>query len=418
MSAVLARMGALSPAWRLALILGLALGLRLIWAALIPVEPVSDSNAYDNFARNIALHGVYGWTPEEPSAFWAVGPSAIYGLGYWLFGVDYGVVVALNVAASLAIVWLLHHLGRIYHSDTAGQIAALAFALWPLTIQFTTVLSSELFFMALSLGGLAAWEQTKRDGRWVWWLVAGVLWAGASYVRPIALLLPITLAMAEVLRGSLSLRRALAGMVGTLVVMAMLIAPWSYRNTQLMGAPVLISTNFGVNFWMGNNPETTGGFQDPGPEFGRMDELVRAKILKDEAMAYIKAEPGAFVQRTLWKAVKLHERETIGVAWNERALWRLGGDPLLFATKVISTLYWYVMLLGGLIGMIWMIRRGPWLAGLFATPVIIWAYFTAVHAVIVIGDRYHMPAIPFIALLGAWAVAEFLDRRTRDDGVS
>lgn len=417
MTAVLEeRRAAASSAWRLVLILVLAAAVRLIWATLIPVEPVSDGFAYHTFASNIALHGVYGWTPDEPSAYWAVGPAAIYGAGYWLFGVDLNVVVVLNITASMATVWLLHHLGRVYYGNLAGQIAALAFALWPMTIQFTTVLSSELFFICLSLAGLAAWERARdRDAGpgWVWLLFAGAFWAAASYVRPIALLLPITLFMAEILRGSPTLRRAVIAMVATLAVMAVLIAPWSYRNTQLMGAPVLLSTNFGVNFWMGNNPETTGGFQDPGQEFGKMGELERGRILQDEAMAYIRAEPWAFVQRTLIKAARLHERETMGIAWNEKSLWRLGGDTLVFTAKVVSTLYWHLMLAGGLIGMVWLIRRGPGLAGLFATPVVLWAYFTAVHAVIVIGDRYHMPAIPFIALLGAWAMAEFLARRKK-----
>ena len=39
-----------------------------------------------------------------------------------------------------------------------------------------------------------------------------------------------------------------------------------------------------------------------------------------------------------------------------------------------------------------------------------WAYFTAVHAIIVAEDRYHMPATPFMTLLAGLAIAGALRR--------
>ena len=50
-------------------LLALALALRLIWVLLIPVDPVSDAAAYEIFARNLAEHGVFGFTPDEPGAY-------------------------------------------------------------------------------------------------------------------------------------------------------------------------------------------------------------------------------------------------------------------------------------------------------------------------------------------------------------
>ena len=57
-------------------VLTTALVLRVAWGILVPVVPVADSNAYDVFARVLTEHGVYGWTPGEPSAYWPVGTSA------------------------------------------------------------------------------------------------------------------------------------------------------------------------------------------------------------------------------------------------------------------------------------------------------------------------------------------------------
>ena len=61
-------------------VLAAGMALRLIWALLIPVDPVSDSAAYETFAWTLVNDGVYGWSADQPSAYWAVGTSAIAAL--------------------------------------------------------------------------------------------------------------------------------------------------------------------------------------------------------------------------------------------------------------------------------------------------------------------------------------------------
>lgn len=398
----------------LPVLLGLTLLLRLLWVAVIPVSLVSDSGAYDTFAQNIALHGVYGWTPDRPGAYWAVGASAIYAGAYLVFGVGPLGVVIVNLIASLLIAWSLWDLGRRWFGEDAGRWAVVVFAIWPLTIQYVTVLASELHFMALTGLALMAWDRWREGAgaaRWGFLLVAGLMLAGATYLRPIALLIPAALAIATTLHCP---RRALASWgaaaVATAVIFAA-VAPWSARNEEVFGEPVFMSTNFGANFWMGNHPGTTGEYAPLPDEIAGMSEIERNAYLKDAAFGYVKEAPGAFVGRTILKAFRLHQRETIGVVWNEAALEELGGGPLVMVLKAGSTGYWYLMLVAGLAGVVLLVRRGGMIAGLVATPVWLWLYFTAVHAVIVVGDRYHMPAIPMIALLAGVALATLTARR-------
>ena len=75
--------------------------LRLLWAVTIPMDPVSDGHAYNVFAINMVEHGVYGWTPDNPTAYWAVGTSAAVAATYLLLGQSYAGVVALNLLAGL-----------------------------------------------------------------------------------------------------------------------------------------------------------------------------------------------------------------------------------------------------------------------------------------------------------------------------
>lgn len=400
------------PLWA---ILGIGLLLRVIWMWLIPVEPVSDANAYLTFATNIHEHGVYGFTPNEPSAYWAVGPAAIYAFSFGIFGTETFVgVLAVNMISSIAIMVCLWDLGRRWHSESAGRMAALAFAVWPLCIQFTTILASELHFMALTLVALSGWDRADwktRDGAAALWFGLSVLaFVGATYVRPIALLIPVALAIAALLHNP---KRSLPEILKAGITVALIfaaVAPWSARNERIYGEPVFMSTNFGTNLWMGNHPGTNGEYAPLPPETSEMGLLEREAYLEDLALEYIQAEPVAFMLRTVYKALRLHQRETIGVAWNEAAIARTFGELGPDALKLLSTGYWYLMLASALGGVAILVQRhGAWTT-LLSPPVWLWLYFTALHAVIVVGDRYHMPAIPMIALLAGVAAATLLQR--------
>jgi len=400
------------PFWA---VLGLGILLRLIWILLIPVEPISDAGAYLIFATNIHEHGVYGFTPEEPAAYWAVGPAALYAFAFGVFGSEsFSSVVIVNMVSSVLILLCLWDLGRRWFSEEAGCMAALVFAIWPLCIQYTTVLASELHFMALVLLALSGWDRARRDAGALGLVLLGasvLAFAGATYMRPIALLIPIVLAIAAILRRP---RTSLPATLKAAVVVALVfaaVAPWSARNERIYGEPVFMSTNFWANFWMGNHPGTNGEYALLPPETAGMGPLEREAYLEREAMSFIRAEPGAFVIRTLRKALRLHQRETIGVVWNEDAVERLLGPRGPDALKLLSTGYWYLMLAGALTGIVLLNKRqGVWQTFL-SVPVWLWLYFTALHAVIVVGDRYHMPAIPMIALLTGFALATLLSDR-------
>src|SRR6185369_2782578 len=100
------------------IILIVAIALRVAWSILIPVVPVSDGDAYDLLARMLAEHGLYGWAPDRPTAYWPVGTAAIYAVVYFFFGQNYTAIVILNIILSSAIIGLTISLGRIFFNDT------------------------------------------------------------------------------------------------------------------------------------------------------------------------------------------------------------------------------------------------------------------------------------------------------------
>src|SRR5262249_24078468 len=138
-----------------------------------------------------------------------------------------------------------------------------------------------------------------------------------------------------------------------------------------------------------------------------LPELERDKVLGDQARAYIREYRVRFLGRILYKFVRLHERESIGIHWNLEGLQSRLSAPAIFLLKLGSNLYWWFALLLGLGGVALLVRERGFLATLIHPCVFVWACFAGLHAVIVIQDRYHMPINPCIAILGASLTARW-----------
>jgi hypothetical protein len=387
---------------RFAAIVLLALVVRIAWGLAVPVEPLSDGLAYDTFARHLAAGMAYGWDGETPSAYWPVGTAFIYSLAYRLFHPElwgYSAVIALNVLAGTAIMGLGALLAARWFGGAAGLLTGLLLAFWPMHVQFTTVLASELFFTAFCLGGILAWPE-RRDARLL--LLTGLLFAAAAYIRPTGLLVPAVLAGASVLRSG-GIAAVAARWTAVTAVMLVAIVPWSLRNTEAFGEFVLISTNGGANLWMGNSPGTKGEYRPLPGNPAHLNEAEFDRLLKQEAIDFIRSDPLAFACRSAVRIVRLHERETIGIRWNIEGLRRVMPDRSIDLLKWGSQVYWLAVLGMGLAGVALLALRTG-ISCTFSHPaLLIWMYFTAVHAVTVHQDRYHFPVTPFIGALAAVA---------------
>jgi hypothetical protein len=381
-------------------LLALGLAVRMVWALLVPVNPVSDSVVYHQFAVRLADGLGYTWLDGSPSAFWPVGTSAIYGLLYAIFGSDTRVIVAFNLLLFVPILLISMRLAERWFGTGPAAVTGLLLAIWPLHIQFTTVLASELIFTALVLAILWTWD-ADRLGAVVRGLLLGVLLATASYVRPTAMLLGPVLLLGAAWRGDA--RGRIAAVMLSVVVAALLIAPWSVRNTQAFGRFTLLSTNGGVTLWMGNNPASDGGYADIPRRFAHLDEATRDAQLGAIAKAYIVAEPGRFAIHSLRRVWDTFGRETIGVAWNEPGIVRSLGGRALMPLKLVSQGFWLVVLGFGVAGLVLFARADGPLRAAAHPAAATWLYFAAIHAVIISQDRYHFAVTPLIAAFAGLA---------------
>ncbi len=371
-------------------VMALALVVRLVWAVVVPMSPLSDCAIYDGAAQRLArgLPYTIDAASSTPSAHWPVGTSFMYSLVYRVFDPGawgYRPVVALNLVVSMAVVWLSMAVARKGFGARAGTVTGVLMALWPMHIEYTTIIGSEPVFTALMLGGILLWPNSaKKSGlesgesgssaarqcpaisRIPCLLASGLCLAAATYVRPTSLLFPGILAGIDVLRTRRLLMPIGRGaIVGAVVIAALL--PWSFRNQRVFHQFVLVSTNTGTNMWMGNNPDTTGYYQAPPQMDDSLNEAQKDKELGRIGKEYIRKDLVGFVKRSVVKAIRLHDRETIGVAWNQKGLERVSSafEPKAGSgtkgLKAVSSGYWYLMLLLGAAGGVILARRdGLW----------------------------------------------------------
>lgn len=381
-----------NPLWS---ILVLAFMLRLLWAVFVPVLPLSDSAMYDGFARGIAAGEGYHLPDGTLTAFWPVGTSALYATVYSVFGTAGAVVAATNIALGVALVAATYVLARRRFGSAVAAIAGIAAAIWPMWIGFTTVLSSELPFTLLLVLALIA----RGDERQPWWLrslLSTALIVLAAFFRPTLLLLVFVLPLLGWMAHR-SRRRLALELIIALVTTSALIAPWAMRNARVVGAPVPISTNFGVNLWLGNHDGADGRFQEPPPaSIG--GEVAQDLDYRKQAKAWIMANPGGYLRLTGLRAFETFNRESMHVYWNERGLPATAMEPI----KLASTAYWWLVFALSLIGVAQFLRERP--MRLFDPLIVVPAGVAAASLLIMASDRFHMPMMPFVATFAGVAV--------------
>lgn len=386
-------------------ILIVAFLLRVIWAYLIPVDPVSDSFLYDAFAKSIAAGNGYAFANGDITVYWPVGTSAIYAALYKLFGVSHLPIVIFNVLIGVLIVWLTYAIALRYLGQKSAQIAAILVACWPILIEFTTILASELIFIFLVLAALYVWG-TKTLNPFLRAVIWGALVCAATYVRPTALpllaLLPALAWFAE-----RNIRACIVSFCIATLSAALLFSPWVYRNYQQFGEFVLVSANGGVNLWMGNNANSNGGYTEL-PIIDVKNEVARDHYFKREAIQFIKDNPQAYLKLAALRAVITYKAETIGIVWNGYIEKNVEKTKLL-VMKLMSSVYWWLMLVLAGVGIYKLLKDRK--LKLFHPLLVVPAFFFVFPILTVAQDRYHLPINPFMAMFAAYAIQQFFDPR-------
>ncbi|MGB9720625.1 MAG: glycosyltransferase family 39 protein [bacterium] len=163
----------------------------------------------------------------------------------------YLVIQLLQAIFSVLTVYIIYKTSQILFNDSVARITEWLVALYPPFIYYCTKLVPTtifLFFLCTAIYLIIRNKNLFQN------IISGICLGIAILCDPVALVLfPAILVFFLVNKEMNFFRMALI-----LSVSIVLLVPWTIRNYIVHRTVVPITTQFGVNFWIGNNPNATG----------------------------------------------------------------------------------------------------------------------------------------------------------------
>jgi tetratricopeptide (TPR) repeat protein len=403
-----------------AVIFAIAFAVRLVHVWQIRPAPffsvlMGDSRGYDEWARRIAGgdwfgHDVFYQAPLYPY---------VLGVIYAVAGRDLLLVRVIQIAIGSTSCVLLALAARRLFSTRAGIAAGSILALYAPAMFFDGLLQKsvlDVFFVCLALWLIAriiAATDEPSDTRnySLPWLLLGLAMGGLSLTRENALVFIVVIVV-----WGLFVARA-QSVAAFLLGLAIVLVPVATRNSLVGGGFYVTTSQFGPNFYIGNNPTADGTYASlrygrGAPEYERQDatELAELSVGRrlspaevssywtDRALDFITSRPGAWVGllarkvALVWNRAEMVDTEDQATHAEWSLPLRLAGPLAHFGVLVPLALF-------GLI-VTWPMRSRLWV--LYAMLV---AYAASV-ALFYVFARYRYPLVPLLVLFAAAGIAE------------
>ena len=392
------------------LLVALVLRLGYLWehhASPFFDAPIVDAQTFLKQAQALAS-GPF-WGGDEP--YWQP-PLYIYLLTFvcWLLPTSYFVGIRLvHVGLGVLSCLLVYALARHAFGEQVGRIAGVMAALCGSLLYFEGELLAvpvEVFLNLLLLYSLLlAWRRDRgRD-----WVLAGFTAGLAALTRPNILLFVTAFCAWELWHRRTSACRSLLLFI---IPIALIVLPITYRNWTIEPALVFISSNAGVNFYIGNNAdyERTVSLR-PGMQWedmiaepahlGHETAAARSAFFFGKAVDYIAAQPldylGLLCEKgfLFWSGPETKRNQDVYYARQHSWLLSL----LLWD--------WYVSIPFGLIGPLSLLGLGLSVRGKWTPPVALLRLYALVYTASVVlffpAARYRMPVVPVLIAFAAFA---------------
>jgi 4-amino-4-deoxy-L-arabinose transferase-like glycosyltransferase len=288
--------------------------------------------------------------------------------------------------------------------EGTARLATLLLALWPNLIASAGVASKEMVLVFLLPATFLLYLRANERRSWrgaAMRLAAGLMLGYASLTHASVMLLAGVFTAYEILLRTPILRAA--GRLALLGLgMALVVLPWTWRNYQVLAAPVLVSTNGGDAFYLANNPRANGGWMKNGERpLRRYDELTRDRLGYQWGKEWIRDHPDEFLLLALKKQILFLGDDAIGLYAIKHGS-RSGGILYALAKLVTNAWWWGIWAL--MLAAFLVHRTTPWHRRAEVTLFLLTVLcFWATDSVFLSGGRHHVPLVAILAILAATA---------------
>jgi 4-amino-4-deoxy-L-arabinose transferase-like glycosyltransferase len=279
---------------------------------------IQDQVTYDALAHSLLDGRGYSFTQNwypftranTPTAHWSfVYPLYLAGV-YSLTG--YHPLVARlvqGIVAGLLISLLVYRIGRRVADESTGLVGAGLAAVYGYFIYYNVALMTETFFIVLVLLALHLSLGIKEKPVLWRWILLGLTLGTAGLLRQtVVLFVPFLLLWLW-----LELRNAAVPrwhLTIPVVVIILMIAPWTIRNYRVYQQFLLLNSNAGYALYASNNPNLGSDWNNdevvvPVPrELRGLNEAQLDRALTQKGIGFIVADPQRYLLLTLDKTLE------------------------------------------------------------------------------------------------------------------
>ncbi len=312
------------------------------------------------------------------------------------------VIETLNCAFAALTVIPIYGIAQRAFRTTVAIAAAWAWVFLPTAVMFPITWVWDTAMAALFLALIFWATLAMREARTIWaWAGYGALWAIGVLINPSLLsVFPFLLGWLiwQTRRDSASWLKFSAS---TILVFAIGLVPWTVRNYRVFGKFIVLRSNFGLELWLGNNPDVPDTWNQSlhpnddrkeAEKYKQMGEIAYMAEKQREAFAFMRTHPADTLNH-IWRRFV---ENWMGITDSPADLW--AGAPLHVKAFILQN---FLLSLFTLLGALFAYRGNPRDAFPF---VMVLLFFPLVFYLTHSSLRYRFPMDPIMMVLAVYGV--------------
>jgi hypothetical protein len=313
------------------------------------------------------------------------------------------VIETTNCAFAALTVIPIHGIAKRTFGNNVAVGAAWTWVFLPTSLVFPITWIWDTALAALILALIFWATLAMRDAKTtLHWLGYGALWAIGVLINPSLLsLLPFLLAWAIwPSRGNRSTWMKFSA--ATLLVFMIGLVPWTIRNYRVFGKFIVLRSNFGLELWLGNNPEVTDTWSPTlhpndsraeAEKYKQMGEIAFMAEKQREAFTFMRSHPAD----TLRFMFRRFVNNWLAITDSPADMW--ANSPLYLKAFIVMN---FLLSLFTMLGALFAYRSDPDEAFPYAMVLLVFPLiFYLTHSSL----RYRFPMDPIMMILAAYGVA-------------
>nr|WP_206154908.1 hypothetical protein [Clostridium muellerianum] len=268
----------------------------ILWISIVKTQPFSDFAYYNGIAKQIARGGSWGNT------YTSVGYSIILGGIYKVFGSSLAVAKVFNLVLTFFNYMLIYNILKNTNLETnKRKLIYTLFVLFPDNIFYNSILGTEILFTTILLLITLVYHKDIKHK----YIVIGILTGVNTMIKPFFIIFFFAVFIIEIILKIKAIKVIKHSLI-ILITSVLVISPWIYRNTKLIGQFTYVSNNSGIVLYINNNSQNHYGAWMPASEVEdsivNKKEYIKAnmteknKMLSTAAKKWIKDHPMQFIE--------------------------------------------------------------------------------------------------------------------------